>query len=321
MRPPLRLIIPALLSAPSLLLAESWGPYVPIEEEDLTKTTHEPQLRLVEPFTAYSLAENEWKIGRDLDMGWSDDFMVGTKLVSMLVGAPTIQAKHKVTEFGNHAISVGLTLAYFNRDTFLWFNDDTKENFETLNAKIARPSISWSNSLSDRLNLHTYWGVGFGQANAKLSPKGERALWESKHPGGNWETRQETEDTIDTENNSSSTNQETRQQPNSVSRTKLLEIQQLTEVITNIFQITGELERENGKRVLVSTSVEQAEIEKLKSESFQILLAQQWILDKINFRLGLGVQYQVISGEDLDGEKIEDTGFLPAADIDFYYRF
>mgnify|MGYP001355957240 CR=1 FL=1 len=296
------------------------NPYVPFEEpkSDQSNSNH---FKLVEPFTANMLSPGEVKIGRDLDYGLTSDLMLGTKLVSLIIGAPTVQTKYNISNAEEHLIAIGLSVAHFNRNTFLWFKKDTRENFESLNATIARPSIAWSNKISDRLNLHTYWGVGFGKARAKLSEKGARTLWESKYPDGDWETRDDGDDTIDNTNSNSKKNQETRQSSRSISRTKLLEIQQLTEIASDLFQITGEFKRIDNKKILVSTSIEQVIIEDLKAEAFQLTVAQQWIIHNISLRIGVGLQYQVLSGEDLDGEKIEDTGFLPAADVDFYYRF
>ena len=291
-------------------------PYIPLEEEK-KEPTAPSKYKLVEYFTADTLDPGEIKLGLDFEYAPIAGLMVGTDLLAVAVGAPTIQFKKALWQEKQHRIAAGLVAAYFDKSTALW--GLYKDHFVKLNATILRPSLSWTNSLSKRLNIHSYWSVGFGKTKAQLSEKGKRALWESKNPDGNWETK-DSDDGDDDDDNSTSKNQEEKAYRNSLS-SKTLQLQTLTGMLSDIFQITGEYKREGNKKVLITTRIEQSILEKLTSNGIRLTAAQQWIFSQFQFRIGIGIQYQVLNGEDLDGEKVNDTGIYPATDIDFYWRF
>ena len=146
----------------------------------------EPRYTMVEYFTAATLTRGEVKLGFDLDYGVSRDLMVGTDLLATTIGAPTLQAKWRFARQGPHTLAFSLSGAWLNKQTVLWGH--YADHFETLDARILRPAISWTNRISPRLNIHSYWSIGLGKPRATLSEKGKRALWEMKHPDGNYDT-------------------------------------------------------------------------------------------------------------------------------------
>jgi hypothetical protein len=279
---------------------------------------------LVEEFTAATLKAGEVKLGSDLEVGLVDTVMIGTDLVSAAVGASTLQAKFAFLESGEHSLAFGVRAAYLNKKTLLW--GSAKQHFDKLDARVVRPSIAWTNSLSPRLKLHTFWAKGFGKIEAELSERGRRKLWEAKHPDADYETRDEdtqapsespdgeapTDGTGNVERDAS-----TQESPSQQS----IQVQSITGLAQERFQLTGEFARRGGNKVLVTSRIEQSRIEDLKSNFFRLTAAHQWIWNSFQMRLGIGVQYFVLSGLDLDGEKIDEAGVQPASDIGFYWRF
>jgi hypothetical protein len=100
-----------------------------------------------------------------------------------------------------------------------------------------------------------------------------------------------------------------------------IQVQSITGLAQERFQLTGEFSRRNGNKVLVTSRIEQTEFEELKSNFFRLTTAHQWIWSSFQMRLGIGLQYYVLSGRDLDGEQIDAAGVQPASDIGFYWRF
>lgn len=266
---------------------------------------------LVEYFTAYTLNSGETSVGFDLDHGLTDEIMIGTDLLATVIGAPTIKSKWLVWSKTKDSISLGLSAAYLNEKTLLF--GTIKDHFDTLDARIVRPSGSWSRIISPRLILHTFWAIGIGKVNATLSEKGRRKLWESKHPDGDYDNREQS-------STNPSDNQEAQTGSDSFSQ-RSLQVQSLTGLLRDHFQVTGEFKRGPFKKILITSRIDRTEIEELKSNGFRITVAQQWTWDTFQFRLGIGLQYQVITGKDLDDEKIDEAGLLPATDINFYWRF
>ena len=278
-----------------------------------------PHYTLVDEFTAATLGAGEAKIGFDLEYGITNRVMVGTDLIAGTLGAPNLALKTQVWEQGRDSVGVGLRTTYLDRNLIL--PKGFKNNFEKLEARILSPSIAWTRRLSDRLRLHTYWAVGIGRVRANLSEQGKKSLWEAKHPGGSYEMRRRNptpEEAIDP----SRGNQEERAEDASdtVSR-RTLQLQAISGLGTSLFQITGEIERSPDKRILITSQTERTDLEQVRSESFRLTAAQQWLWEQFQFRLGIGLQYQVISGRDLDGERLDQIGILPASDINFYWRF
>ena len=308
---------------------------VPIEPIPVARgePSASPRGELVEEFTAATLAKGEIKLGTDVDVGVSDRFMLGTDLVAAIVGATTLQAKWRVYESAEHQLALTTRAAYLSKKTLLWGN--LNEHFEQLEARIVRPGVAWTNRLSPRLNLHTFWAKGFGRIRARLSEKGKRKLWETKHPGADYDKRNARtkapspddadrgvdHDTGAVENVHSESNQERTSNDASALTAQSVQVQSITGFAQERFQLTGEFIRNNGNKILVTSRIEQSEFEALRSNFFRLTAAHHWIWPHFQMRLGVGLQYYVVSGRDLDGEQIDAAGVQPASDIGFYWRF
>jgi len=282
--------------------------------------------KLIEEFTSETLPAGEIKIGTELEFGLTDRVMIGTDVIALGIGVSSLQAKYNVNPGGKHQFALGIRTAYLSGDTLLW--GSVNDHFDELDARVIRPSLSWSHDVSPRLKIHTFWAKGFGKINAKLSEKGKRRLWEAKYPGEDYEGRnkdtQEPTTTADNSNaepsnNTGSENQEKDSgKRHSVSQ-QSIQVQSIAGLAQERFQLSGEFSRKNGNKVLVSSRIEQSQFEDLKSKFFRLTTAHHWIWTKFQMRLGVGVQYYVISGDDLDGEKIDEAGIGPASDIVFYW--
>jgi hypothetical protein len=283
---------------------------------------HQTKIRpydLVEDFTALNLSHGEFKIGTELEYGINDRLMAGFDLLSTLVGAPTFQAKYAFMERGTHRLALGLRAAYIKRETILW--GDVNDHFQELNAQYFRPALAWTNEFSPRLRVHTYLAQGFGSFHAKLSPEGKRKLWEAKHPGGDYSRRDtEVEGGLDPESSNTNLEQKTANRNDSYAQ-RTLQVSSVTGIMADNFQMTGEFSRAAGHKILLTTRIERMELEDLKANSIRLTAAQQWIWENFQMRLGIGMQYVVVTGRDLDRELIDEAGFLPASDIKFYWRF
>jgi hypothetical protein len=339
------LLIPALSLIAAALIAgpapgqESAAETQPVEEPsgdrfafplEVPKTKEGPGRQLlIEEFTAETLPAGAIKIGSDLEFGMTDSLMIGTDIVALGLGASSLQVRYKINEGPRHQFALGVRSAYLTRETLLW--GSFKDHFDELEAKIVRPSVSWSHTVSPRLKIHSFWAKGFGKINASLSEKGRRRLWEAKHPGEDYDARdQETQepatvsgdttDPADTDNADSDKNNKEREagKRTSVSQ-QSIQVQSIAGLAQERFQLSGEFARKGGNKVLVSSRIEQSQFEELKSKFFRLTAAHHWIWSKFQMRLGVGVQYYVISGTDLDGEKIDEAGVGPASDIVFYW--
>jgi len=293
---------------------------------------HENPRTLVEEFTAGVLSHGEFKIGTDLDFGISSRVMIGTDIVSNLVGAPSIQTKIALWESSSTRIAFGLRAAYLTKKTL--FMGSMKDHFDELDARAIRPSLHWDKKISDRLTLHTFWAVGIGRVHAKLSEKGRRKLWSQKHPDSSYPGDMSADDASNpgtppdgqqpigsADEVDSGKNQEAAGREESIITERSAQVQSITGLAQDRFQITGEFTRRSGHRVLISSRIERAEIESLKTRTFRMTIAQHWIWNQFQFRLGGGFQYLETSGKDLDDEKVDEAGWAPATDIAFYWRF
>lgn len=281
---------------------------------------------LIEEFTAETLSSGLIKIGSDVEFGMTDRLMIGTDIVSLGLGASSLQIKYKINDGPRHQFAFGLRSAYLSRETLLW--GSFKDHFDELEAKVLRPSLSWSHTVSSRLKIHSFWAKGFGTINASLSEKGRRRLWEAKNPGEDYDARdQETQEPGPADEPSSSEDEpasdKTNKEREAGKRTSVsqqsIQVQSIAGLAQERFQLSGEFARKSGNKILVSSRIEQSQFEDLKSKFFRLTAAQHWIWSRFQMRLGVGVQYYVISGTDLDGEKIDEAGVGPASDIVFYW--
>jgi hypothetical protein len=288
---------------------------------------------LVEEFTASPLEAGEVKLGTDVDVGLTERWMLGTDVVAAAVGATTLQTKLLVFENAEHQVALNLRAAYLSKSTLLW--GSVNEHFDELDARIVRPGVAWTNHLSPRLKLHTFWAKGFGKIRARLSEKGRRKLWETKHPGADYDKRnqrtkapapEDTDSGVEPDEGAveevhTDENQAKPATQESALTSQSIQVQSITGLAQERFQLTGEFSRRNGNKVLVTSRIEQTEFEELKSNFFRLTTAHQWIWSSFQMRLGIGLQYYVLSGRDLDGEQIDAAGVQPASDIGFYWRF
>lgn len=276
---------------------------------------------LVEEFTADTLAPGEVEFGTELDIGLPHHLMIGTDLVAAAIGALTIEGKWEVWRSGPDAVALGLRAAYLSKKTLLAWGT-LRDTFSTLDARIVRPSVSWTDTVSPRLKLHTFWAMGFGPVDAGLSPTGVRDLWEAKHPGQNYANRnQATGAPGGAASANSSANQALAGSEQDSPTADTIEVESIAGLAQDRFQLTGEYSRLNGNKILVTTDIEQNQLEQLKSTFTRLTIAHQWIWQTFQMRLGVGVQYYVMTGTDLDGEQLDQSGWQPAADIAFYWRF
>lgn len=279
---------------------------------------------IVEDFSAETLDAGDVKIGTTLDYGLSPDLMIGTDIVAAALGASSIGAKWSAWGNGEHRVALGLRGAYLTKSTLFWGAlGGIRDHFDTLDARVISPSIAWTNTLSPRLKLHTYWVKGFGKIRVSLSPQGRRQLWQAKHPGADYDARDPAtqQPTDSTAPDASSSQNQAKSNKSSSPTQETIQVASVAGLAQEHFQLTGEFNRSNGNKVLVTTRIEQGAIEKLKTDVFRLTLAHQWIWTNFQMRLGIGTQYFVMSGQDLDSETADQSGWLPASDIAFYWRF
>ena len=291
------------------------------EPEIIPNETRDPY-KLVEEFTAYTLAPSEIKIGTEFEYGMTSNYQIGADLVTASFGIPSIQTKWRFLETGRDMIALGARFTYLSLSNLaIW--TPARNYFSELDAKIFRPAIHWTNKLSPRLNLHTYWTFGIGKVTAKLSEEGKRKVWQDKHPGGDYVNRNEGNETDNLDEKEAETTNLEKNTEDSTSNLarRSLELQSFFGLSTDRFQITGEFARENKNKVLVTTRIEQMKIEELSANSIRFTVAQHWVADPFQFRVGIGVLYLAINGKDLDNEPVDEYGVTPVSDMTFYWRF
>lgn len=110
---------------------------------------------LVDEFTADTLEHYQFKLGTKLEYGLSSELSVGTDLIATAIGAPTALFKARIFKNAAHSVSLGLRGTFVTKDTILWGN--VSDHFDRLDARILRPGIVWTNRVSERLRIHTYW--------------------------------------------------------------------------------------------------------------------------------------------------------------------
>ena len=291
------------------------------EEVTTAPAGHIKKTSLVEVFTANTLNEGESKLGLELNYGLSDSWMIGTDTLSTLAGIPTFYTKYQISEFSGHRFSMSLQGTWLTLDLLAPWSS-AKSHYHKLSAKMLRPAFIWSYQVSPRLILHSYWTAGIGSIEAELTDYGKRKSWEQKHPGKDYDQRNnpQSNEPDTTENPSTNQEQDKKEESSNLSR-RTLELQSLFGLSTDRFQITGEIQREGGSKILITSMIEKMQLEDLKANSMRFTISQQWKNGNFHFRLGIGVMYLTITGTDLDQEKVDDHGVTPVSDISFYWRF
>ncbi|MFK7826211.1 MAG: hypothetical protein AB8G05_18810 [Oligoflexales bacterium] len=294
------------------------------EDRNKTGPVTDSASKLVEPFSAYTLNEGEFQLGTEINYGINSNFMLGSDAIGTFVGIPTLYTKYKTFENSQHSIAISAKAIWLNLDVLAsWAR--AKSHYKTLNAKLIRPGITWTQSLSPRLKIHTYWTQGLGHIDVELSEEGKRRSWEQKHPGEEYEALEEPlepeEEDEENEEISSDVNQEKAKEETSNIARRTLELQSLFGLSTDRFQISGEITRQGGNKIILTSRIEKMHFEELKANSIRFTVAQQWHHSSFHFRLGIGVMYLTITGTDLDTEVVDETGILPVTDLSFYWRF
>jgi hypothetical protein len=177
----------------------------------------------------------------------------------------------------------------------MWFGDAYRY-FKTLDAKVLRPSVSWSNRVSAHLIIHSFWASGLGKTEATLSDFGRSELAKRKSDSAKPDRQYEV-------------------------ASRAMQLQSISGLTEDRFQVTAEWERNSGERILLSTRLERTRLEALDTFSARLTLAQHWAADGLNLRLGAGPQYSVLSGKDLDDKPINANRWLPAADLAIYWVY
>lgn len=301
-------------------------PNEPTSELLMTDFVQGKHYQLVEVFTANTLAEKEVKLGLEIEYGIKDNLSLGTDLPSMIIGIPTFNAKWRFLEQGSNYYALSIQAAWFSLDTIApWA--PVQEHYDKLEARLIKPALVWTHQISPRLALHTYWTVGIGNISATLSEEGKRKAWEQKHPGGNYDNREKTPrrrlpDDRSHESSESANLEKASSETSDITR-RTLEMQSILGLSTDTFQLTGEYTRASGHKILITSRIEKLGLENLQARTYRLTIAQQWVKESFQFRLGIGALYLKISGEDLDGEKIDNSSnsvILPVSDISFYWR-
>ncbi|MFW7377735.1 MAG: hypothetical protein ACOH5I_02860 [Oligoflexus sp.] len=248
------------------------------------------------------------KVGLTFDIGLNDKTQIGTDLLSSIGGAPNFRIKHRVFQQRDHTVSFALAGTYLNRKTALWgvYHD----NFAELDVRVVQPQLSWSQIISKRLILHSHWRLSIGPTHARLSEEGLRWYQGSKSNGP-----------LPVNDNSAKSSNQAKGGMNTELSQRTLQIQSLLGLSRDLFQLTGELQRDRSKSLFMTSRIEQLALEDLRSKSLRLTAAQQWQVGRFNFRLGAGLAYIVLSGRDLDQVTIDDAGWHPVADLDFYWLF
>ena len=292
----------ALLLCYLMVSSRAWS----AEAVSETAASPAPEHQYVQDFTADTLRPLQLKLGLQSAVGVGLDTQIGMDLVALGVGVPNLTVKSKVWERGDHEIALGLGLFYLDAQTALWGGANSL--FDELSLQVIRPQINWTHRLSRRLFLHTYWSIGAGPIDARLSDRGKRRLWNSKYPSGDYETRTK-------DSNSTATNID---QNNTVSH-RTLQVQSLLGLSRDLFQVSGEYVRDTTKKVIITSRIDRTEFADLSARGLRLTMAQEWRFNSFHMRIGLGLTYQVVSGTDLDDEQVDDAGLSPIADLDFYW--
>ena len=140
-----------------------------------------------------------------------------------------------------------------------------------------------------------------------LSEEGKEYFWNSKYPQGDYQSRTKVVE--------GSANAEADLDL----ALRTIQAQTLMGISRDQFQISGEFQRDHNKKILLTSRISNLELENLKGQEFKVTASQEWRHGHFNFRMGLGMLYRTFSGQDLDGEELDEAGFLPTADFDIYW--
>ena len=272
----------------------------------------------IEEWSAVSLVPGSFAFGTILEGGLTEGVMIGADPAALALGVRTAHIKWQLPLEGEDAWSVGLKYSRFQRKSL--FSESVRRHFDELEGVFLRPSIAWSNRISPRLTIHSMWASGIGRARATLSDEGKRELWKSKHGQDPFPGDSASSAGPSTPSETANQQKSTENQDATFAR-RSMQLQSIAGLTEDRFQVTGDWERDDGNRILLSTRFERTRLEELDTFAFRITIAQEWILDHFHLRIGGGPQYAIFSGKDLDGEDIKTAGWIPAGDLAVYWVY
>lgn len=298
----------------SVSLAVALHTAFPAEAQEQDKASSVKRLPAFEEWSAFALESGSFSIGTVTAAGITEGLMLGVDPTALALGVRTAEAKWQLPIDGSDAWSIGLKYAWFNRRGL--YSESIRSHFDELDGRYIRPSVAWSNQLSSRLTIHSFWATGFGKAHAVLSDYGKRQLWKAKHGDDTYPGDQPT-----TSNTTTANKQIANQDGDATFAKRTMQLQSIAGFTEDRFQITGDWERDDGNRILLATRLERTKLESLETFSVRVTIAQEWVLDHFHMRMGGGPQFAMLSGKDLDGEDIKTAGWLPAADLALFWLF
>jgi len=267
-----------------------------------------PLSSLISKTTSGYVPEGAWKIGPETEYGLRGVAGIGVDLPSLLAGATNFYARGRVWQSGRQSLSLGVDFVRMSRDSLLWGSQ--KDNFSKLDVTGVHPRLVFSHAVSERLIVHSSWEAGSGKGDVELSDEGKKRLWKKKYPDADYDARNENGHPVRDDGS--------RIQENySITHRSLL-LQSLLGLAQERFELTGEIQRSPTETLVLAAHVARFDLADLRADRFGCSLSQQWRGPRVGFRMGIGVLYQVVSGRDLDDERIDDGRFLPTADLDFF---
>lgn len=282
-----------------ILCLSSYG-YAKSDEIVNNKKQIEPhRYQLVENFTAYTLKENEYQLGLMLNYGVSDNLDFGVNTLLTIFAVPNLNFKYKFHEDSSHTLSFGLSGVWIDMNKMPQFSI-LNDKLETLSYKALYPSLSWTKKISPRLNIHTYWSFSIEDMNFKLKE--------------DYEVKTKADET-----DNEVTKQDETKAPDYIDR-DAIELQALLGTSGNSFQITGEYSRTDKNKILFTTILTKSSINKLNGKSIGLSVSHQWIMEHLQFRVGLGLHYLNITGQDLAGEVVDINKTQQKPEIQIYWR-
>ena len=216
------------------------NPATAAEQNDKTK-----MVGLPDEWTAFVLDSGRFAVGSILESGMGGGIMLGADPAALALGARTLQLKWQLPRFGEDDWAIGIKHVSVSRKN-LWIGD-TSQRFSKLSANVTRPSVSWSNRISPRLIIHSFWASAFGKSEAVLSDYGKNKLHEAKYGST------ESDDTHSFAN-------------------RTMQTQSLAGFTEDRFQISAEWERNSLDRILLSTRFERTKLEELETFSMRMTL-------------------------------------------------
>ncbi len=252
--------------------------------------------------------EGVWKIGPETEYAVRSMTGLGVDLPAFMAGATNIYARGQIWQNGRQSLSLGVDFVRMNRDSLFWGSQ--KDNFKELNVTGVHPRLVFSHAISERLIVHSSWEAGSGKGEIELTEEGKRRLWKKKYPDADYEARDENGHPVREDGSRMHRNY-------SITHRSLL-LQSLLGLAQERFELTGEIQRSPTETLVLAAHVARFDLAELRADRFGCSLSQQWRGPKVGFRVGIGLLYQVVSGRDLDDEKIDDGRFLPTADLDFF---